>query len=114
MFGTVLSRNPQIRERSENKPYYVQNPDEIIARLKNQVEWQKLDSWGFRGFKFFLLSKKLPKRDARRFLRQELERLKVGTARFFQEAEKYGLEKHDDAIGEITICGRNRDQLKTR
>jgi len=90
-----------IRERSENKRHYVRNPDEKIASLKKQVEWQKLDSWGFRGFKYFVLSKKLAKRDARRFFRQELERLKVGTAEFIREAEKYGLEKDDNSIGRL-------------
>jgi hypothetical protein len=90
-----------IRERSENKPYYVRNPDEKIASLKQQVEWQKLESWGFRGFTYFLLSKKLPKRDVRRFLRQELERMKIGTAAFFREAEKYGLEKDDSALDRL-------------
>ncbi len=93
-----------IRERSENKPYYVRKPDETIASLKQQVEWQKLDSWRFQGFKYFLLSKKLPKRDARRFLRQELERLKIGTAAFFKEAEKYGLEKDDNSLDRLRFA----------
>ena len=88
-----------IRERCENKSYYVRNPNEKIASLKQQVEWQKLDSWGFRGFKYFLLSKRLAKRDARRFFRQELERLKIGTAGFIREAEQYGIEKDDNALG---------------
>ena len=87
-----------IHERSENKPYYVRSPDEKIASLKQQVEWQKLNSWGFRGFKYYVLLKKLPRPEARRFLRQELERLKVGTAAFFKEAEKYGLEQDDNAL----------------
>ena len=93
-----------IRERSENKPYYVRNPNELIVSLKQKVEWQKLDSWGYRGFKFFLLSKKLPKQDARRFLRQELERLRKGTAAFFREAGKYGLEEDDNAIARLRFA----------
>jgi hypothetical protein len=93
-----------IRERSENKPYYVRNPDELIANLNQEVEWQKLDSWGFRGFKFFLLSRKLPERDARRFLRQELERLKKGAAGFFREAGKYGLEEDDNALDRLRVA----------
>jgi hypothetical protein len=84
-----------IRERSANTKHYMRNPDEKIASLKQQVEWQRLESWGFRGFKYFLLLKKIPKPEARRFLRQELERLKIGTVAFFKEATKYGLEKGD-------------------
>jgi hypothetical protein len=86
-----------IRERSANTKHYMRNPDEKITSLKQQVEWQRLDSSAFRGFKYFLLSKKLAKPDARRFFRQELERLKIGTAGFFREAEKYGLEKGDQS-----------------
>jgi hypothetical protein len=46
----------------------------------------------------------LPKPDARRFLRQELERLKLGTARFYKEAEKYGLEPDDSSSDRFRVA----------
>jgi hypothetical protein len=85
------------------------NIDEKIAEFKRQVEWQELDSWGFNGFKYFLLSKKLPNLDARRYLRQELERLKVGTTAFFKEAENRGLEQDESSLDRFRVAeGKTR------
>jgi hypothetical protein len=66
--------------------------DEDIASLKSQTEWQELTSWAFNGFKYFLLNRSLPALDARRYLRGELERLKLGIARATQEFAAYGVE----------------------
>jgi hypothetical protein len=53
-------------------------------------------TWGL-GLRYFIISKKLPPPDARRYLRQEMERLKAGESVFFQEAEKLGLERDDES-----------------
>jgi hypothetical protein len=59
----------------------------------------------------------LPKPDARRFLRKELERLKRGTAGFFKEAEKYGLEPDDTSPDRFRLAnGKQKpsdEQFKT-
>ena len=40
---------------------------------------------------------KVPQADARRYLRQQLERFKAGEVSFFKEAEKYGLERDEES-----------------
>ena len=57
----------------------------------------------FHGLKYFILGKKLPHADARRYLRQELERLKGGEAAFFKEAEKYGLEPDESSLDRLKV-----------
>jgi hypothetical protein len=64
-----------------------------IDRLKNATEWNKMEGG---VVKYFILSRKLPLPDARRFLRQELERLKMAIKSFTKEAVKVGLELDDD------------------
>ena len=44
----------------------------------------------FNGLKYFILWKNLPRDDGRRYLRQEMERLKLGSNRFMEEAAKIG------------------------
>lgn len=81
--------------------------DEQVAKLKRQTEWCELlltgagvgveDSLGapgshLVGLKYFILSKRVPPADARRLIRQEIERLKMGTGVFTKEAAKLGLE----------------------
>lgn len=67
--------------------------DGKIDRLKNATEWNKMEGG---VIKYFILSRKLPLPDARRFLRQELERLKMAINSFTKEAVKVGLELDDD------------------
>jgi len=92
-----------IRDFYKDKTWLL-DVDEKVADLKRQTEWQPLPAHGYNGFKYFLLSKKLPKPDARRFLRQELERLKLGTAGFYKEAEKYGLEPDDNSLDRFRLA----------
>ena len=92
-----------IRDFYKDKTWLL-DVDEKVADLKRQTEWQPLPANGYNGFKYFLLSKKLPKPDARRFLRQELERLKLGTAGFYKEAEKYGLEPDDNSLDRFRLA----------
>lgn len=88
--GVVLESD--LRARDEAKKFKMGSIDEKIAGLKSATEWQELTSWAFNGFKYFLLSRRLPTPDARRYLRQELERLKLGIARATQEYAAYGVE----------------------
>jgi len=92
--GVVLESD--IRTRFERKKFKLGEIDEDIADLKSQTEWHELTSWGFNGFKYFILNRLLPAPDARRFLRQELERLKLGDARATHEYAAYGLEPDPD------------------
>jgi hypothetical protein len=92
------------REHYNGKSYSGSYVDERIQELKAQVEWRNLVSWGFNGAKYFILAKKLPKPDARRFFRQELERLRQGTAAFFKEAEKYGLEPDESSPDRLRVA----------
>jgi hypothetical protein len=65
------------------------------------VAQNRFNSW--HGLKYFIISKKLPQPDARRYLRQELERLKTGSDLFFEEAKKYGLERNEDALDRLKV-----------
>ncbi len=88
--GVVLESD--LRSRWEAKELKFRSIDETIANLKGQVEWEALRNWSFNGFPYYVVNRALPAPDARRFLRQELERLKLGNARVNQEISKYGLE----------------------
>jgi hypothetical protein len=88
--GVVLESD--LRARNEAKKFKLGSIDEEIAALRSGTEWQELTSWAFNGFKYFLLNRSLPATDARRYLRQELERLKLGNARATQELAAYGIE----------------------
>ncbi|HEY4950729.1 MAG TPA: hypothetical protein VIH88_10380 [Candidatus Acidoferrales bacterium] len=92
--GVVLELD--IRTRFEAKKFKWGSVDDDIASLKSQTEWQELKSWSFNGFKYFVLNRSLPVPEARRYLRQELERLKLGTARATDEFAAYGLEPDPD------------------
>jgi len=81
--------------------------DEQIADMKKQIEWCELVLMGVDadiksdycatgshlvGLKYFILSKHIPLADARRLIRQELERLKIGVSGFTRDAAKLGME----------------------
>lgn len=83
------------------------NIDEQVANLNKQTEWCELlptgieDSFGapgshLVGLKYFILSKRVPPADARRLIRQEIERLRMGTGALTKEAAKLGLEPGGD------------------
>lgn len=84
------------RERSKNlNAALTRNIEEDIADRKKHVEWHELlPSYG-NGLKYFILYKNLSRDDARRYLRQEIERLKLGSNRFMEEAAKIGFI-HDE------------------
>lgn len=105
-----------IREFYKDKQYSWLDVDEEIIGLKRQTEWQSLVPWGFNGFKYFLITKKLPRPEARRYLRQELERLRLALAAFNKEAGRYGVELDDtSSSGFRVLDGRTpptNDQYK--
>jgi hypothetical protein len=86
--GVVLESG--IRKRDVESQFHITNVDDQIADLNTDVQWHKMDSISWHGLKYFILSKKLPQADARRYLRQELERLKAGETRFFEERRSTG------------------------
>jgi hypothetical protein len=85
-----------VQESAIRERYHWPDVDQKILGLKRQTEWQELVSWAFHSVKYFIFLKKLPEPSARRYLRQELERLKLGTSAFFKEAQKYGLEQDEN------------------
>jgi hypothetical protein len=93
--GVVLES--ELRKRDAESDFHINDVEDEITELKKNAEWHKMESLTLNGLKYFIISKKLPQADARRYLRQELERLKVGEARFFKEAEKLGLEREESS-----------------
>jgi hypothetical protein len=93
--GVVMESD--MGKRDEESKFHIVKVEEKIQDLQKEVQWQKMEStWG-RGLRYFIISKKLPPPDARRYFRQEMERLKAGESEFFQEAEKLGLERDDES-----------------
>lgn len=93
--GVVLETD--MRTLAEgHSDFLKESTEEQIANLKKDVEWQKMKPISWHGLKYFIISKKLPQPEVRRYLRQELERLKSGCDAFFREAGKMGLERDDD------------------
>jgi hypothetical protein len=94
--GVVLEAD--MRQMVEGRSAYIKNktPDRI-KNLKTETEWSEMTTIAWGGLKYFLISKKLPRDEGRRYLRQELERLKSGCTAFFKEAEKLGLERDDES-----------------
>jgi hypothetical protein len=93
--GVVLESD--MRKRDAESQFHINNVEDKIRDLQKEVQWQKMEStWGL-GLRYFIISRKLPPPDARRYLRQEMERLKAGEAVFFQEAKKLGLERDDES-----------------
>ena len=93
--GVVLES--AIRERNKDVKWDWFDVNDEINPAKKEVEWHEITPLSWHGLKYFILAKKLPRHDARRYLRQELERLQTGAAAFFKEAEKYGLERDDNS-----------------
>src|ERR1700741_5123603 len=88
--------------RGGNKPtwrdwFHGFNADDEINPVREEVKWHEIEPVSWHGLKYFILAKKLPQPDARRYLRQELERLRTGTAAFFKEAGKYRLARDDNS-----------------
>jgi hypothetical protein len=69
--------------------------EEEIADRKRALEWHEMLPTYFNGLEYFILWKNLPRDEGRRYLRQETERLKLGSNRFMEEAAKIGFI-HDE------------------
>jgi hypothetical protein len=111
--GVVMES--EIRKRDESRSARLRslsNVEDKITSLKKAVEWQKMEPLAFHGLKYFILAKKLPQADARRYLRQELERLKSGETGFFREAEKYGLEPDESSLDRLKLM-EGKSELST-
>jgi len=93
--GVVMES--ELRKRDAESRFHITDVEEKIADLKKDVEWHKMEPLAFYGLKYFIISKKLPQADARRYLRQELERLKTGEELFFKAAEQLGLQRDEDS-----------------
>ena len=100
--GVILESG--IRKRDAESRFHLTDVEENIASLKTDTQWHKMNSISWHGLMYFIISKKLPQADARRYLRQELERLKAGEAGFFKEAEKYGLARNEDSLDRLTLA----------
>jgi len=92
--GVLLEAD--FRERQKGKKWVLEGDiDEEIAARKKPLEWHEILPSYWNGMKYFILSKNLPKDDSRRFFRQEIERLKLGSNRFIEQAAKIGFI-HDE------------------
>jgi hypothetical protein len=69
--------------------------EEKIVGLKKQTEWTQLSATAWNGFPYFLLACNLPRSDARRHFRQELERLTRGEKVVIEAAAKLGYEPQE-------------------
>ncbi len=87
----------ELRERLKTNMTFSGQEDrekEIVDR-KRALEWHEMLPTHFNGLKYFILWKNLPRDEGRRYLRQEMERLKLGSNRFMEEAAKIGFT-HDE------------------
>ena len=100
--GIILES--EIRKRDGESPFHLTDVEEKLASLRTDTQWHKMDSISWHGLKYFIVAKTLPQPDARRYLRQELERLKAGEAGFFKEAEKHGLARNEDSLDRLTLA----------
>jgi|SRR5579864_1305878 len=69
--------------------------EEEIEQLKRRTEWTLLSVTAWDGFPYFVLACNLPRSDARRYFRQELERLMHGEKVFIEAAAKLGYEPQE-------------------
>ena len=92
--GVVQEADLRDRWKTQ-KTVLKQNADEEISARQKSVEWYELLLPSFNGLKYFILFKNLPRDDQRRFFRQEIERLKLGSNRFIEQAAKVGFI-HDE------------------
>jgi hypothetical protein len=80
----------EIRERDKiNKPLFTKT-DEYIDQLKHQIEWEELTYY---KLKYFILSKHpvaINKQDFRKYIRSELERIKMGVTSISDIAKSNG------------------------
>lgn len=110
--GVVLENDIRDRRESQNQHLpeqlvkAVDNISDRTADLTKATEWTELAPMNFGGLKYFILSKRLQTADARRYLRQELERLKTGLNSITQQVAKLGF-KPDESRSLRLIDGQD-------
>jgi hypothetical protein len=110
--GVVLESDVRDRREKQNQHLpeqfakSIENISDRIADLNKATEWTQLVPMGFGGLKYFILSKRLPTADARRYLRHEMERLKLGVNWITKEAAKLGFEP-DESRGLRLVDGHD-------
>jgi hypothetical protein len=70
--------------------------EEKIANLKLETEWSGIPPLYWNGAIYFIMAKKLSQPDARRFFRQELERLRRGLELSTKELAKLNYKQTED------------------
>lgn len=95
--GVLLEAD--LREQLKTNKMFSEEKDreEEIADRKKALEWHEMLPKYFNGLKYFILWKTLPRDEGRRYLRQEMERLKLGSNRFIEEAAKIGFIRDETA-----------------
>lgn len=105
-----------IRAREAVKTFQIRDVEEDVADWKKRAEWNNLRATDWNGLKYFILSKNMEKLNARRYFRQEIERLRMGADSFIGEATKLGLESDDKSLDGLRLSdGRQQppnDDLK--
>ncbi len=92
--GVLLEADYRERLKA-NKFVSEQDREEEIADRKKALEWHEVLPSYWNGLKYFILWKNMPRDDAHRYLRQEMERLKLGDGRFIEAAGKIGYVRDD-------------------
>jgi hypothetical protein len=70
--------------------------EEKIANLKLETEWCVIPPLYWNGASYFIIAKKLPQPDSRRYFRQELERLRRGMDLGTNELAKLNYKQTED------------------
>jgi len=70
--------------------------EEKIANLKLETEWCVIPPLYWNGASYFIMAKKLPQPDSRRYFRQELERLRRGMDLGTNELAKLNYKQTED------------------
>lgn len=85
-----------MRTRWAETKYSWDDVEEKIANLKLETDWCVIPPLYWKGAMYFIMAKKLSQPDARRFLRQEVERLHRGLDLAAKELAKLSYKQTED------------------
>jgi hypothetical protein len=85
-----------MRAKWAEKKYMWDHVEEKIANLKLETEWCVIPPLYWNGACYFIMSKKLPQPDSRRYFRKELERLRRGMDLATNELTKLNYKQTED------------------
>jgi hypothetical protein len=108
--GVVQESDVRARWEKDEGVLGKKDIEKDMAELKERTEWSKLAAVAWGGFKYFALAKNMPRADARRFFRQELERLKIGMSSFTKQTASQGLEL-DRKYGLLRFSDGRKDKV---